>query len=123
MTRTPEDWSALLVVYADMPVPSIRVLGLRGYVNALTAPDLEQILDGQLAALPRALIIDLSELVHLGSEGVQVLACGALRAGLDDIGFCLAGASHPIATVLRSSGLVEALDLHDTVEDALQTYR
>lgn len=112
----------MLLVYVDVPVPSIRVLGLRGDLNTLTAPDVEQIIDGQLAMAPRAIIVDLTELEFLGPDGVFVLVCGACRAGLDGIGFCLSGASQAVARSLQASGLVELLDLHETVEDALVTY-
>jgi anti-sigma B factor antagonist len=98
------------------------VLGLRGELGALTAPDVQQILDGQLAAAPKAIILDLAELGFLGSAGISVLTCAAFRAWLNDTGFCVAGARRAVARTLRASGLVELFDLHDTVEDAVVTY-
>jgi len=131
MTHVPDDWSSLedlpdwpemLAVYVDVPAPRTRVVGLCGDLNLLTAPDFEQILDGQLAALPQALVIDLTELEFLGPDGVFVLVFGAYRAAIDGIGFCVAGASRRVADALQASGLIEVLDVHDTVEDALATY-
>lgn len=131
MTHVPDDWWSLedlpdwpemLTVYVDVPAPRIRVVGLRGDLNLLTTPDFEQILDGQLAARPQALIIDLAELEFLGPDGVFVLIFGAYRAVMDGIGFCVAGASSRVSNALPASGLIEVLDVHDTVEDALATY-
>jgi anti-sigma B factor antagonist len=122
----PQEWShdgpELLVVDVDQPIPAVRVLGLRGTVNTLTAPDLEQIIDGQIAAAPRALVVDMGEVGVLVPEGVFTLVCGAYRASMDGIGFCLADVSRPVAAMLRACGLLDAVDLHDTVEDALITY-
>jgi anti-sigma B factor antagonist len=131
MTHVPDDcssledlpdWPEMLTVYVDVPVPRIRVAGLRGDLNLLTAPDFEQILDGQLAARPQALVIDLTELDFLGPDGVFVLVFGAYRAAMDGIGFCVAGASRRVANALQASGLIEVLDVHDTIEDALASY-
>jgi anti-sigma B factor antagonist len=129
MTDVPDDVSPLLgpqpemlAVYLDMPRPGVRVVGLRGELNLRTASDLEQVLDGQLAAAPRAVVIDLTELESLGPDGVFVLVFAAYRSAMDRIGFCLAGAGRQVANALDASGLIETLDMHDTVEDALATY-
>jgi anti-sigma B factor antagonist len=131
MTHVPDDcprledlpdWPEMLTVYVDVPAPRTRVVGLRGDLNPLTAPDFEQILDGQLAARPQALIIDLTELEFLGPDGVFVLVFGAYRAAMDGIGFCVAGTSRRVSNALQASGLIEMLDVHDTVDDALTTY-
>lgn len=69
----PQEWfddgPELLMMYLDQPVPEVRVLGLRGAVNRLTAPDLEQIIDGRIAAAPRALVIDMGEVGLLAPDG------------------------------------------------------
>jgi anti-anti-sigma factor len=119
---SPPDWPDMLTVVVDRAAPAVRVLGLRGDVNAFTAPDLEQIIDGQLAAAPRVLVLDLGELEFLGLDGVFVLVCAAYRARMDHIGFCLAAANKSVAEALYGYGVVEALDLHDSVADALRTY-
>jgi anti-anti-sigma factor len=119
---SPPDWPDMLTVVVDRPASAVRVLGLRGDVNAFTAPDLEQIIDGQLAAAPRVLVLDLGELEFLGLDGVFVLVCAAYRARMDHIGFCLAAANKSVAEALYGYGVVEALDLHDSVADALRTY-
>jgi anti-anti-sigma factor len=112
----------MLTVTVETRDPTIRVLRLRGDLNALTAPDLEQILEGQLAAEPSAVIIDVGELDHLGPDGVLVLVCTAYRAGLESIGFCVAAARSAVLNALVATGMIDILDLHDTVEDALITY-
>jgi anti-sigma B factor antagonist len=115
-------WPELLTVRVEVLEPAIRVLRLSGDLNMVSAPDLEQILDGQLAIRPRALIIELSGLDFLGPDGVFVLVCAAYRAGLERIGFCLAGASRAAADALSTADMIDTLDVHDTLEDALVTY-
>jgi anti-sigma B factor antagonist len=114
--------SELLTVFVSTPSQKIRILRLFGEVNLFTAEDFEQIVDGQLAAAPQALILDLTGLTFLGPDGMSVLFGTAYRAGTMAIGFSLACLNESAANAIAVAGLIEMFDVHDTVEDALITY-
>jgi anti-anti-sigma factor len=95
----------------------VPVVHVSGRLDQLTAPNLQHLLEDQLAAAPWAIVLNLSTLSVLEPGAVPTLTHIAHRAGEADIGLCLVAdgtVSHTLAAAAP-----ELFEVHPTTEAAL----
>ena len=97
--------------------PGLPVVHVGGRLDQLTAPDLQRLLDDQLAASPWAVVLDFSALSVLEPGAVPTLADVARRAAEADIGLCLV-ADGTVSRTLATAA-PELFEIHPTTEAAL----
>lgn len=106
-----------LGVKVEEPASGVRVVRVDGELDMLTAPVLRTALLEQLAAAPGHLVLDLSDVRFLGSNGLAVLVETRSAAGEAHIALHLTGTDHPwVARPLEVSGLLGLFDRHPSPE-------
>lgn len=96
-----------------------HVLGVRGRLDALTAPEFEaearKLLDDGVTSL----ILDMSDLVFVSSAGLRAILSLAktLRAGQGEVRF--AGLQPAVKEVFTISGFTSLFPIHASVTEAL----
>lgn len=104
---------------------STRPLGERAVVSVAGEVDLEtasQLGDHALAALQEVsahLVLDLTEVTFMDSTGLKVLLTIQRRAELAGGSMSVAGASRSVRKIFGLTGLDQAIELHERVEDAV----
>jgi anti-anti-sigma factor len=89
---------APLTLRLDHLRAGVPVVHVSGYLDHRTAPDLQHLLNDQLAATaPWAIVVDLSALSVLKPDAIPTLVHVAYRAGEADIGLCLVTADYTLA--------------------------
>ena len=86
---------------------------LTGEVDVLTVGQVRSALADAIAARPRSVVVDLSELSFIDSTGLGALVFGFQRARDAGITFRLAGPSAGVRQILVVSGLLEVVELED----------
>lgn len=109
-----------LGVDVEVPRPGVHVVRAAGELDMLTAPTLRDALLAELADRPARLVIDLTEVSFLGSNGLAVLVETRKAADGAGVGLHLTGVSHPpVARPLELTGLVDLFDVAPLVADVL----
>ena len=83
------------------------VVAVRGEIDMLTAPALEEELEDGIGKRPEILVVDLSGVTFLDSSGCNALIRGKRRADAHAIGLELAGLSPSCRRVLEIGGLLD----------------
>lgn len=97
----------------------IQVVAMAGNLDAVTAPELESVLDECIQSGTTALVLDLSETDYVSSAGLRVI----LKAAKDLYGkgsFALSGPQEAVQEVLEMTGFDEIIPIHQDVDGALQ---
>jgi anti-sigma B factor antagonist len=104
------------------PRPDVVVLAVDGELDTLTAPrlatDLTAVLDTALAD-GAAVVVDLSDVTFLASNGLAVLVDGALRARTAARRLQLVTASRAVTRPLEVTGADVLFDTHPDLATAL----
>jgi anti-anti-sigma factor len=116
----PAGTPGTLTLRLDHLRAGVPVVHASGCLDHRTAPDLQHLLDDQLAVAPWAIVIDLSALSVLAPDAVPTLVQAACRAGKADIGLCLVTADHTINGALATAGVHKLFEIHPTTEAALR---
>ncbi|SHF29503.1 STAS domain-containing protein [Streptoalloteichus hindustanus] len=95
------------------------VVAVSGEVDMLTTPTLRAHLQHHMEAHPDLLVVDLSGVTFLGSSGLAVLVAAAQRAKESGIPFRLVCTTRAVIRPLTATGLVDVLDIRQTVREAL----
>ena len=87
---------------------------LRGELDLATAPDLEDLLEGRIAA-GQEVVVDLRGLQFMDSSGIRVLIAGHARAERAGTRLLIVRPAdeHPVAKIIEVSGLDGELHLID----------
>jgi anti-sigma B factor antagonist len=105
------DATASLSVTVRQPEQAVLVIHIAGELDMLTGPRLEEHLCGLLDTRPERLIIDLSQVSFLGSNGLSVLIGAQHTAARQGTTLQLSGTSHrAVARPLRLTALNQLLD-------------
>ena len=93
------------------------VLTLRGRLDGIAAPAVEEKVAALLATTPR-LVFDCSGLEYASSAGLRVFLATAkkLKTGGGRCGF--ASLTPPLREIFEISGFLEVLEVHDNLESA-----
>jgi anti-anti-sigma factor len=116
---TPE----ILTTRLDYLRVGVPVIYASGRLDGVTAPGLQHVLTDQLAAAPRAIVLDLSSLSVLEPCAVQALVDVACRAGEADIGLSLVTVDSAVIRALVTAGGGGLFEIHPSVEAARRALR
>ena len=100
----------------------IAVIAVRGSVDALTAADLSQVLNGQIADGNVNVIVDLTGLEFMSSAGLRALL-GTVKESRSNGGDLRIASSNPgIDKVLKMSGFNNIAKVFTSAADALASF-
>jgi anti-sigma B factor antagonist len=98
----------------------VTVIALEGALDGGTVPEVQESLD-RLVAGWDIVLLDLSRMSYLSSEGLRLLLLLYRHVRLRDGQLALAGMSEDVRTVLQATGFLDALLVAENVEDGLET--
>jgi anti-sigma B factor antagonist len=101
-----------LVTSLDRVADTVTV-ALHGEVDVATVDQVRVALTDAIAAQPRTIVVDLSDLSFIDSTGLGALIFGFQRCRDAGIAFRLARPSRGVRQILVLSGLLEVVDLQD----------
>lgn len=119
--REPGGTEENLTIRVDHCRAGVRVIHVGGRLDHRTAPDLQQLLDHQLAAAPWGIVLDFSAVSVLELGAAPTLVHIANRAGEDDVGLCLVIADSAVLRVLTAADILELFEIFPTIAAALRT--
>ena len=96
-------------------------IAVRGELDALTAPQLDDAINASLAKEPIALVIDLLELSFLASAGMTVLLDGQRAASQLKKRFGVVADGPRTSRPMKLIGVDQVLSLYPTLEAALSS--
>lgn len=100
------DNTGLLSVVVQQPEHAVFVVHVAGELDMLTGPPLQDHLSELLATHPERLVVDLSQVSFMGSNGLSVLICTRQAAMQQGTTLRLTGTSHrAVAVPLEITGL------------------
>ena len=106
----------------EKQVEGVTVLSLNGSIDAITAPEITEFIQAQIAKGNTKLVADLSGVDYTSSAGLRVLL-GAIkdtRARSGDLR--LAGIQPDVQKVLNLSGFTNILKIFDNTDAAVASY-
>ncbi len=112
----PED---LIRVSVTRPWAGTAVVHVAGEVDMFTGPLLRRRIGDELAVEPEHLVLDLSEVVFLGSNGLSILVDTSQVAAATGTNVWLVATSTAVTRPLTCTGVSELFPHHATVTDAL----
>lgn len=95
------------------------VLAVKGELDLRTSPQLEQKLDGALAAGAELVILDLREIEFMDSTGLRALIIAHRRAQETGKRFALVRGAEQVERVLSLTGISELLTVVDAPDELL----
>ena len=109
----------------------VAVLAVGGEIDMVTAPQFEKAIDDVLADDPATLVIDLTEVTFLASEGLRLLATANKRFVLataskrfgESGGFAVIAAAPATIRPIELTDLDEVFDVYLSLDDALAAMR
>lgn len=106
----------------DKQVDGVTVLTLNGSIDAITAPEITEFIQAQIAKGNAKLVADLSGVDYTSSAGLRVLlgAIKETRAQSGDLR--LAGIQPDVQKVLTLSGFTNILKIFDDTDAAVASY-
>jgi len=106
----------------DRQVNEVTVLTLTGSIDALTAPQITEIIQGQVAKGHIKLVADMSGVDYTSSAGLRVLlgAIKETRAKGGDLR--LTGVQSDVKKVLNLSGFTNILKIFDSLDAAVASF-
>ncbi|NMH98034.1 STAS domain-containing protein [Pseudonocardia acidicola] len=117
---TPQRPTDRFAIIHDQPEDGVHRLTLAGGLDDTAVTSLHALASEHLAALPRLLALDLTDLAGLPPSGVRILDDIARSAGRADIALCLiAPPHHPVHDALVAAELRELFELHPDLPAAL----
>lgn len=102
-------------------IDGVTVLAVRGELDALTAPQLDDAINASLAKEPIALVIDLLELSFLASAGMTVLLDRQRAASQLKKRFSVVADGPRTSRPMKLIGVDQVLSLYPTLEAALSS--
>jgi len=106
----------------EKQVEGVTVLSLNGSIDAITAPEITEFIQAQIAKGNTKLVADLNGVDYTSSAGLRVLL-GAIkdtRARSGDLR--LAGIQPDVQKVLNLSGFTNILKIFDNTDAAVASY-
>jgi anti-sigma B factor antagonist len=102
---------------ADGHVP---VTSIRGEIDMGTELLVQNAVSAELATRPHLLVLDLTEVVFMGSAGLNLLVTSHLQARDQGTQLAVVAGQGLVRRVLAVSGVDDVLDLHQDLGSALQ---
>jgi anti-sigma B factor antagonist len=121
-----------VIVAADLP-PAFQVdwapvsgapgVAVRGEVDINTVARLSEALDHAVRESSGALIVDLSDVVFLGSTGLTALVRARAQLGREDRALVVVCPPGPVRRLFELVGIVDLFELFDSREEAAASLR
>jgi anti-sigma B factor antagonist len=121
-----------VIVAADLP-PAFQVdwapvsgapgVAVRGEVDINTVAQLSEALDHAVRDSSGALIVDLSDVVFLGSTGLTALVRARAQLGREDRALVVVCPPGPVRRLFELVGIVDLFELFDSREEAAASLR
>jgi anti-sigma B factor antagonist len=121
-----------VIVAADLP-PAFQVdwapvsgapgVAVRGEVDINTVAQLSESLDHAVRESSGALIVDLSDVVFLGSTGLTALVRARAQLGREDRALVVVCPPGPVRRLFELVGIVDLFELFDSREEAAASLR
>ena len=109
--KTP--WATTVSVRSEADA---RVVRVGGELATGSAAYLDLVLEQELSAAPRALIVDLSGAAFMGVRGIAALVRAAGRAAANSTTVCVSAPIHlDLLRHLRAMGIAELFEVHTSV--------
>ncbi|MCP3941991.1 MAG: STAS domain-containing protein [Desulfobacteraceae bacterium] len=93
------------------------VVGLKGRLDAVTAPELELSLGKIIEEGNLNIVLDLTNLEYVSSAGLRIFLVATKKVKALKGELCLAGLSGNIKEVIEISGFPSIMPCYDTMED------
>jgi anti-sigma B factor antagonist len=94
------------------------VLALRGRLDGIAAPAVEQKITALLASGAPRLVLDCSGIEYASSAGLRVFLSAAKKLKTAGGRCSFAALTPPLVEIFKISGFLDVLEIHDTVESA-----
>ncbi len=101
----------------------ISVLDIRGRLDALSAPQLEERLNAWFDEQQTKLVCSLKDLEYISSAGLRVFLTTAKKMKARNGKFCMAGLRENVKEVFAISGFIALIPSYDTLEAAKDAVR
>jgi anti-sigma B factor antagonist len=121
-----------VIVAADLP-PAFQVdwapvsgapgVAVRGEVDINTVAQLSEALDHAVRESSGALIVDLSDVVFLGSTGLTALVRARAQLGREERALLVVCPPGPVRRLFELVGIVDLFELFDSREEAAASLR
>jgi len=100
----------------------IAVLALKGSIDAATAPQVSEVVQGQIANQHINLVVDMSGVEYTSSAGLRVLLSAVKETRAQGGDLRLAGVQPDVMKVLNLSGFTNILKTFAEVNAAVASY-
>jgi anti-sigma B factor antagonist len=108
-----------VVSVLDGPLPGALLLRLAGVLDEAAGQALQRVAADLLACVPPFVLIDLSAVDAVTTEGVAALVVIAEEAGETDVGLAVVAGDGP-RTAFVESGVEDLFELYATLDQALE---
>jgi anti-sigma B factor antagonist len=106
----------------EKQVDGVTILSLTGSIDAMTAPKINEFIEGHIARGNFKLVADMSGVDYTSSAGLRVLL-GAIKETRSQSGdLRLTGVQPNVQKVLTLSGFTNILKMFQTLEAAIASY-
>jgi anti-sigma B factor antagonist len=105
------------------PVSGAPGVAVRGEVDINTVAQLSEALDHAVRESSGALIVDLSDVVFLGSTGLTALVRARAQLGREDRALVVVCPPGPVRRLFELVGIVDLFELFDSREEAAASLR
>lgn len=107
--------------FTEHQIDGVVIVSAVGAVDMLTAPQLQEVIDGVVERKPASLIVDFTEVDFLGSAGMQVLVLTQKRLAAHTR-FAVVADGPATSRPLKVTGLTDYVELFSTLDDALANF-
>lgn len=97
-------------------------IGIVGSIDALTADEVEQVLQNQIDEGKLHLVIDMAEVDYVSSAGLRVFLTALKYVRRSDGDLRLACAQPSVSRMLNMSGFTSIIKFFDTVDEAMASF-
>jgi anti-anti-sigma factor len=106
----------------DRQVNGIAILTLKGDIDALSAPEITEYINGMVAKGNIKLVVDLSGVGYTSSAGLRLLLGAVKETRMQGGDLRLAAVQPDVLKVLSLSGFTNILKIFDGVDSALASF-
>lgn len=97
----------------------VLVLHLAGRLDSTSSPELEKVVNEQLAAGVQRLVFDLSELAYVSSAGLRVILLAGKKLRASKGKLVLVGLRDVVREVFEMSGFLMLFNVAETLDEGL----
>jgi len=96
----------------------VKIIALRGRLDAVTSPDVEKRLLAMVAQGDVRIALDLSGLSYISSMGLRVLMAVAKQVQTGGGRMAFAALSSTVQEIFKLAGFMELFSVHQTLDEA-----